>query len=186
LRTSFKVLYKEEELENVDAIFKALEQEYKKIFEGEFSNYFDEKDEKISRRKLLKNIIIISDFAIKELIESIAKLFKPEISGSNIFENYTSRAEKAAEVKKKLVSLHTKINDYFSQKGEITPSDLFFDINQFIETDLNYLLFKDWNEFLNHYNKLVHTDLSPEFKTNLKGFHTFITRILKEIVSNKQ
>jgi hypothetical protein len=134
----------------------------------------------------LKNITIIPDFAIKELIENIARLFKPEISGSNIFENYTSRAEKAAEVKKKLVNLHTKINDYFSQKGEITPADLFFDINQFIETDLNYLLFKDWNEFLNHYNKLVHTDLSPEFKGNLKGFHTFITRILKEIVSNKQ
>jgi len=187
LRDSLGARYKKEkELETVDVIFQDLEQEYKKIFEGEFPNFFEEKEEKVSRRKLLKNITIISDFAIKELIESVARLFMPEISGSNIFENYTSRAEKAAEVKKKLVKLHTKINDYFSQKGQITPSDIFFDINQFIETDLNYLLFKDWNEFLNYYNRLVRTDLSPEFKINLQGFHSFITKILKEIVSNKQ
>ena len=187
LRGCLQAVFKtEEEIENVDIIFQGLEQEYKKIFEGEFPHFFDEKDEKASPRKLLKNITIISDFAIKEFIESIARLFKPEISGSSIFENYTSRAEKAAEVKNKLVKLHTKINDYFSQKGEITPSDIFFDINQFIETDLNYLLFKDWNEFLNHYNVLVRTDLSPEFKTNLRGFHSLITRILKEIVSNKK
>jgi hypothetical protein len=187
LRSCLQAVFKtDKEIEKVDAIFQDLEQEYKKIFEGEFPHFFDDKVEKASPRKMLKNITIISDFAIKEFIENIAKLFKPEISGSYIFENYTSRAEKAAEVKNKLVKLHTKINDYFSQKGEITPSDIFFDINQFIETDLNYLLFKDWNEFLNHYNILVRTDLSPEFKANLQGFHSFITRILKEIVSNKK
>jgi hypothetical protein len=186
LRESFKTVFKsDEELEKIDKIFNALELEYKKIYDGEFPYYFDEKNEKIHKRKLLKNIIIISDFAIKELIENVAKLFKPEISGSSIFENYTSRAEKASEVKEKLMKLHTKINDYFSQKGKITPADIFFDINQFIETDLNYLLFKDWNEFLNYYNKLVLTDFSPEFKANLKAFHSFINKILKEIVDPK-
>jgi len=173
------------ELKKVDKIFKDLELEYKKIFEGEFPYYFDEKNEKLSKRKLLKNITIISDFAIKELIENIAKLFKPGISGSNIFENYISRSEKASEVKEKLVKLHTKINDFFTQKEKVPPAEIFFDINQFIETDLNYLLFKDWNEFLNYYNKLVMSDLSPEFKINLKAFHSFITKILKEIVESK-
>jgi hypothetical protein len=182
LQTMFKT---EAEIAGVDEIFTALEFESKKIFEGEFPHYFDDKDEKISKRSLLKNIIIISDMAIKELIESVAKLFKPEISGSNIFENYVSRSQKASEVKEKLVKLHTKINDFFSPKGKITPADIFYDINQFIETDLNYLLFKDWNEFLNYYNKLVRTDFSPDFKLNLKGFHSFITKILKEMVDRK-
>jgi hypothetical protein len=184
--TSLKDIFiDEKDLARISTIFTSLELEYKKIYDGEFPYYFDDKSEKINSRKLLKNIIIISDFAIKELIESVAKLFKPEISGSNIFENYISRAEKASEVKKKLGSLHTKINDYFSQKDKANPADIFYDINQFIETDLNYLLFKDWNEFLSFYNKLVRTDLSPEFKINLKAFHSFITKILKEMVDNK-
>jgi len=170
--------------EKIKKIFDALQLEYKKIFEGEFPYFFDDND-KINRRKLLKNITIISDFAIKELIENVARLFKPEISGSNIFENYISRAQKASEVKEKLVKLHTKINDYFSQKGKISPADIFFDMNQFIETDLNYLPFKDWNEFLNYYNNLVTTDFSPEFKITLKSFHSFITKILKDIVDSK-
>jgi hypothetical protein len=183
LRNALQMRFKnDQEMEKIDKIFHALELEYKKIFEGEFIYYFDEKSEKIGKRKLLKNVIIISDFAIKELIENVARLFKPEISGSNIFENYKSRSEKASEVKEKLMNLHAKINDYFSQKGKITPADIFYDINQFIETDLNYLLFKDWNEFLNYYNNLVRTDFSPEFKNNLKAFHSFITKILKEIV----
>jgi hypothetical protein len=187
LLESFKAVFiTEKELKKIDGIFHSLELEYKKIYDGEFPYLFDE-NEKINSRKLLKNIIIISDFAIKELIENVARLFKPEISGSSIFENYISRAEKASEVKKKLANLHTKINEFFSQKGKVktTPSDIFFDINQFIETDLNYLLFKDWNEFLNFYNMLVRTDLSPEFKLNLKAFHSFITKILKEMVDNK-
>lgn len=176
---------KEEEMQKIDKIFKDLRLEHQKIYEGEFPYYFDIDSEKVNRRKLLKNIIIISDFAIQDLIESVAKLFKPEISGNTIFENYTSRAEKASEVKEKLVKLHTKINNYFSEKTKITPADIFFDINQFIETDLNYLLFKDWNEFLDHYNKLVMTDFSPDFKTNLRAFHSFITKILKEMVDKK-
>jgi len=175
----------EKDLKKIDRIFNDLRLEYQKIYDSEFPYYFDTESEKTNRRELLKNIIIISDIAIQDLIESVAKLFKPEISGNTIFENYKSRAEKASEVKKKLVNLHSKINNYLTEKEKITPSDIFFDINQFIETDLNYLLFKDWNEFLNYYNKLVRTDLSPEFKTNLSSFHSFITKILKEMVNNK-
>ncbi len=173
------------EINKIDKTFKNLRLEYKKIYDGEFPYYFDAENEKISKRKLLKNIIIISDFAIQDLIGNMANLFKPEISGNTIFENYTSRIEKASEVKKKLMTLHSKINNYFSKKGKITPADIFFDINQFIETDLNYLLFKDWNDFLNYYNKLVRTDFSPEFKANLRSFHSFITKILKEMVDKK-
>ncbi|MCP5103664.1 MAG: hypothetical protein GY950_09815, partial [bacterium] len=186
LQQSLKSTYaKKKELDKIDKIFNDLRLEYQKIYEGEFPYYFDWENEKINRRKLLKNIIIISDFAIQDLIENVAKLYKPEISGNTIFENYTSRAEKASEVKQKLVKLHSKINNYFARKEKITPADIFFDINQFIETDLNYLLFKDWNEFLNHYNKLVRTDFAPEFKDNLRSFHTFITKILKEMVDKK-
>lgn len=186
LQQTLKNNFKEEKtLKKIDKIFDDLHLEYQKIFEGEFPYYFDTENEKLSRRKLLKNIIIISDFAIQDLIESIAKLFKPEISGNTIFENYTSRSEKSSEVKKKLAKLHSKINNYFAEKDDITPSDIFFDINQFIETDLNYLLFKDWNEFLNHYNRLVRTDFSPDFKTNLSAFHSFITKVLKEMVDKK-
>ncbi len=175
----------EKDLKKIDRIFNDLRLEYQKIYDSEFPYYFDVESEKTNRRELLKNIVIISDIAIQDLIESVAKLFKPEISGNAIFENYKSRAEKASEVKKKLVNLHSKINNYLTDKERITPSDIFFDINQFIETDLNYLLFKDWNEFLNYYNKLVRADLSPEFKMNLRSFHSFITKILKEMVNNK-
>jgi hypothetical protein len=186
LQQSLKEPFKsEKDMKKIDRIFNDLRLEYQKIYDSEFPYYFDTESEKTNRRELLKNIIIISDIAIQDLIESVAKLFKPEISGNTIFENYKSRAEKASEVKKKLVNLHSKINNYLTDKEKITPSDIFFDINQFIETDLNYLLFKDWNEFLNYYNKLVRTDLSPEFKTNLRSFHSFITKVLKEMVNNK-
>jgi hypothetical protein len=168
-----------------DKIFKELKLEYQKIFDGEFIQYFKKDNEKINMRKLLKNIIIISEIAIQDLIENVAKLFKPEISGNSIFENYISRAEKSSEVKQKLEKLHSKINNYLSKKEKISPSDIFFDINQFIETDLNYLLFKDWNEFLNYYNKLIRTDFSPEFKTNLRSFHLFISKIVNEMTQGK-
>jgi hypothetical protein len=174
------------ELAAVSTVFKNLKMEFKKIFEGELPMYFDPETNKTKKRKMIQNIVIISEMAIQELIENVARLFKPEISGSSIFENYVSRRQKSIEVKKKLIKLHTKINDYFSNPGSIEPSDIFFDINQFMETDLNYLLYKDWNEFLSLYDNLSRSNLSSEFEPAMHTFHAFLTRVLKEIVSEKK
>ena len=174
------------ELDAVGAIFKDLKLEFQKICEGELPLYFDPDTNKIKKRKTIQNIVIITEMAIQEMIEGVARLFKPEISGSNIFENYVSRRQKSIEVKKKLVKLHTRINDYFSNRDSIAPSEIFYDINLFMETDLNYLLYKDWNEFLSFHDHLSRTSFSIEFEPTLRAFHTFLTRVLKEIVSDKK
>ena len=174
------------ELAAISTIFKNLKLEYQKIYEGELPMYFDASANKIKKRKMIQNIIIISEMAIQELIESVARLFKPEITGSAIFENYVSRKQKSIEVKKKLIQLHTKINDFFSNRSNIAPSEIFFDINQFMEADLNYLLYKDWNEFLSFYDNLSRTNFSIEFEPTLRAFQSFLTRVLKEIVSDKK
>lgn len=173
------------ELDNLKEIIGNLEMEYKKIFEGELPLYFDSESNKIKKRKMIQNIVIISEVAIQEVIEQTARLYRPEISGGNIFENYVSRRQKSIEVKKKLIKLHTKINDYFAHPDSISPSEIFFDINLFLETDLNYLLYKDWNEFLNHYDNLSHSNFSAAFEPTLRAFHSFLTRVLKEIVSER-
>jgi len=170
----------------VDDLFKNLKLEYKKIWEGEMPLYFDSGSDKLKKRRMIQNIVVIAEVAIQELIETVARLFKPGISGSSIFENYVSRRQKALEVKKKLIRLHTKINDYFTHKDSIAPSEIFFDINQFMESDLNYLLYKDWNEFLGYYDNLNRTNFSAEFEPTLRSFHSFLTRVLKEIVSEKK
>lgn len=183
LKKSFESFFSDsKELKEMKAVFQSFEQEYRKIFEGEFPNFFKVADEKVNQRKLLKNVIIISDFAVQELIESILKMFKPEIPLDNIFENYMSRKQKSLEVKKKLTKLHSKISDYFSSTERITADDIFYEINLFMESDLNYLLYKDWNEFLSYYNTLVSTDFSSEFKINLRSFHSFITQVLKDMI----
>ena len=174
------------ELDEIGAIFKNLKMEFKKICEGELPLFFDSNTNKIKKRKMIQNIVIISEVAIQELIENVARLFKPEISGSNIFKNHVSRKQKSIEVKKKLINLHTKINDYFSNKGSIAPSEIFFDINLFMETDLNYLLYKDWNEFLSFYDNLSRTNFSIEFEPTMRAFQAFLTRVLKEIASEKK
>jgi len=173
-------------IKNIKTSLKNMELEFKKIFDGEFPYYFSNENDKLNKRKLLKNIIMISDIAIQEFVENTAKIFNPEISGNSIFNNYTSRKQKAIELKSKLTKLHSKINDYFSNKENITPSDIFFDINLFIETDLNYLLYKDWNEFLKYYNNLINANFSAEFEIHLRSFHSFITNILKEIIDRKK
>ncbi len=175
----------ESNIKDIDGIFNSFTLEYKKIYEKEFMLYFEKDEEKSSRRRVLVNVVNISYIAIRELIENISLIFKPDFKASTIFENYLSRKSRAEHIKKKLMNLHTKINDYLTGKGAITPSDIFFELNLFIETDLNFLLYKDWNEFLNHYNNLQKSDFTPEFKHNLNKFHSFITEILKEIVNRK-
>ena len=155
--------------------------EYQKIYEGELPNFFAESDEKLNKRKIIKNIILISDLAIQDLIETIAQLFKPEISGSNIFERYISRKEQSRELKNKLTKLNQKINDYFNKKGNLTQEDILFDLNLFIETNVNYLSFKEWNKFLRYYDNLIKINFSSEFDLNLKSFNSFVASLLKDL-----
>ncbi len=166
----------------IEKVLEGFKQEYKKIFEGELPNFFRSDSDRSDQRKVLKNIVIISDMAIKELIETTAKVFDPEISGGTIFENYVSRREKSDAVKARLSRLHGKINDYFSSSDHIPPSDILFDLNVFIETDLNFLQYKDWNEFLYFHNHLTEANFTDEFDVTLKSFHSFITLLLKELV----
>jgi len=184
-KTIGKTLNKEKECLKLDKAFTSLKFEYKKIYSGELPYYFEVSNEKINKRKLLKNVADISDFAAQHLIESVAKFFKPEINGKRIFGDFISRDQMVSEVKKKLETLYAKISNYLSQKGEISSADIFFDINLFMETDLTYLLYKDWTEFLKFYDDLVGSDFTPEFKNTLRGFQSFIARILKEIAEFK-
>ncbi len=173
------------ELDTVRGVFANLTPEFQKVFSGELPLTFEPEAGRTKRRKMLQNVVIISEVMMQELIETTARLYQPQILGSTIFENYVSRRQKSIEVKKKLIKLHTKINDYFIHPGTITPAEVFFDINLFLETDLNYLLYKDWNEFLAHYDHLSRTNFSGEFEPTLRGFQSFLTSVLKDIVSEK-
>jgi len=174
------------DLKKIAEVMESLKSEYKKIYEGELPNYFSANQERINRRKIIKNIVIISDVAIQELIETVAKTFKPEISGSTIFEVHISRKQQSMEVRNKLSKLYDRIGEYFSKKSNLTPADIMFDINLFIETDLNYLLFKDWNEFLSYHSNLVKINFSSEFDHNLRSFQNFLSGLLKDLGDNKK
>jgi hypothetical protein len=178
--------YKEDEIIKIDLLFSASRQEYNKIFERELPGFFDITNEMSNRRKLLKNIVTISDFAMQAIIEGVLQLFRPEITGKTIFENYKSRQEHWFEIKKKLLRLHSKLNDYFTTSGKINSADIFFDMNVFIETDLNFLPYNYWNEYLDFYNNLIRADFTSEFKIILKSFHGFITRLLKQGIADEK
>ena len=170
-----------DQLKKVRKVYDELKLEYQKIYEGELPNFFADSDEKLNKRKIIKNIILISDLAVQDLIETIAQLFKPEISGSNIFERYISRKEQSRELKNKLTKLNQKINDYFNKKGNITQEDILFDLNLFIESNVNYLSFKEWNKFLHYYDNLIKINFSSEFDLNLKSFNSFVASLLKDL-----
>ena len=181
-----KVVKDKDQLDNVVKAFAELNLEYKKIYDGELPNFFSEADEKLNKRKKIKNIVLISDFAIQEMIETIAQVFKPEISGSNIFEKYVSRKEQSLDIKKKLYKLSQKVNDYFKKRKSLTQADILFDLNLFIENDVNYLPFTEWNKFISYYENLIRINFSSEFDLNLKSFNTFISSIVEEKSGSKK
>jgi len=181
LENSMKKVIKEKEpMALVKKAFEGLKTEYQKIFDGELPNYFQDNEEKFNKRKIIKNIVMISDIAIQEVIETVAQVFKPDITGTTIFDRYISRKEQSAAVKNKLQKLHQKIIDYFAKKGNVTQADVLFDLNMFIENDVNYLMFAEWNEFLTYYNNLIKINFSSEIDLNLKSFNTFVASLLKE------
>ncbi len=172
-------------MKELQATFENFQLELKKVYDGELPLYFSNEVSKVKKRRILKNIIIIIESATQEMIVSVVRLFR-DISPEQIFTNYVSRRDRALEIKRKLIRLHSKIDDFFVGKNKIAPSDVFFEINLFIEKDLNYLLYKDWNEFLMHYNNLNRSTFTSDFEPFLRSFHLFITRLIKDLIPEKE
>lgn len=185
LKNSLGGFLEEKKCGDIDRGFMAYRFEYQKIYAGEFPYYFEADSEKVNKRKLLKNTAVLSTLATQQLIESVARIFNPEINGEQLFGDFIPREQMVMELKKKLEGLYNKINEYFSRRGELSSADVLFEVNLFMENDLNYLIYKDWNDFLKFHQTLIKSDFTPEFKINLKAFQGFIAKILNEIKAGK-
>jgi len=181
LRSVLKEYLNQKLRDRFEKIIKGFTYEYKKIYEGELVNYFKPELTPAKQKKIIRNVYTISSYAIKELIEGVAILFNPDLSGKKLFENLVSRQEKSQDVKNQLIKITKKIDFYLSRERKISPQELFFDLNLFIETDLNYLLYKDWNEFLKHYNGLLQKNFTTEFDINLRSFKKFLIQLIKQL-----
>ena len=158
-----------------------LQLELQKIFHGELLHYFKEETNRMRKRKIIKNVIIMTELCIQEAIETVVRIFMPDITGSTIFEKYVSRKEREMVVKEKLLLLHQRIDDYFKQEKNASPAEVFLEINQFVDSDLNFLLYKDWNEFMNFYHSLNRCGFSSDFPPHLRLFFHFLNRLLKDM-----
>ncbi len=158
-----------------------LQLELQKIFHGELLAYFKEETSKIRRRKIIRNVIIMTELCIQEVIETVVRIFMPDITGATIFEKYISRKEREQAVKEKLLLLHRRIEDYFKQEKSASPAEVFLEINQFVDSDLNFMLYKDWNEFMNFYHSLNRCGFSSDFPPHLRLFFHFLNRLLKDM-----
>lgn len=185
LKSSLEGVLKGEKFADVDRAFVVYRFRYQNIYADEFPYYFEADSEKVNKRKLLKNTAVFSTMATQQLIESIARVFNPKIAGEQLFSDFIPQEQMVMELKKKLESLYTRINEYFSSRAELSSTDVLFEVNLFMETDLNYLIYKDWNDFLKLHQTLIKSDFKPEFKTNLKAFQGFIAKILNEIKAGK-
>jgi len=148
--------------------------EIKKIFDGELPSYFEVESNKMGKRRTVKNMLVISRFAMEEMIASVALLLNTDIPIRVIFPDYVPRHDLLGEALKKLKFMYDKINYYFVRKGNVESSEIILDVQLFMERDLHFLYYAKWNEFKAQYQKLSLAASPGDFEPVLREFHTFI------------
>ncbi len=182
-----KVLNDNFEKKTINKVLKVATDNFKndfnKIYQGELPFLFVKKGV-INRKKLLKNIVLVSEMALQDLVKSVSLLFNPKLKGEELFDNYIDRKERLSDLNVSLKRLYDFISRYFealSSENEISREDVLFEVNLFMEKDISYLLYKDWDAFIKIYEILLKEEKEDGFNKKLRSFKIHMAKIRKEL-----
>ncbi len=164
--------------DTIDATIFSLSMELKKVYRIELIDILSLEEPSLIYAKLENSKGILKE-CFQQSIVQIAKFFRTDLRGHDIFADYINRLE---QTRKLLSSLEKLIEHVIVfRDGRLENEVLHACIRQFKDTSLKYLMFKDWQVFEQFQKNIVATDNDDNLDILLSDFETYLEALTKEI-----
>ncbi len=169
---------REELADSVDATIFSMAMELKKVYRIELIDILSLDEPSLIYAKLENSKGILKE-CFQQSIVQVAKYFKSDLLGRDIFEGYTNRLEQSKILLNSLTKLIGQIVSF--RDGRTKDECLYSCIQVFKETSLKYLMFKDWQVFEQFQKSIASTDDIGNLNTLLSDFETYLEALTKEV-----
>jgi hypothetical protein len=170
----------QEGVDALDATIFALSQEIKKVFSHELVGLVYLRHAPPIFAKVENSHGMLKN-ALQQSIVQISQAFDASFDASQMFSSYVTRLEQSRHLLREISSLLEVLRDFEDVADYETLSALRKNFENFRETSLKHLMFKDWEEYEKFLDEVAGSKTREKLRFTLHRFRVFMEALHGEV-----
>ena len=108
-------------------------------------------------------------------------MFNPLVQGHDIFSDFTAKFEQSVELREQLARLVHVVREFQTHRDDTTAADMKEAISRFYDTDMKYLMFRDWSGFELFFIEILKCPSLSALLQISHRFETFLSTLHREV-----
>jgi hypothetical protein len=163
-----------------DSFVYSLPFEMKKVISTELVDISVARQPDIVRARVENSHGILKDCFQQSLVQ-LAQVFDPLIQGRDIFEDFTAKFEQSVELREQLARLVHVVREFQTHRDDTTAADMKEAISRFYDTDMKYLMYRDWSGFELFFIEILKCPSLSALLQISHRFETFLSTLHREV-----
>jgi hypothetical protein len=163
-----------------DSFVYSLPFEMKKVISTELVDISVARQPDIVRARVENSHGILKDCFQQSLVQ-LAQAFDPIIQGRDIFGDFTAKFEQSVELREQLGRLVHFVREFQAHRDETTAADMKEAISRFYDTDMKYLMYRDWSGFELFFIEILKCPSLSALLQISHRFETFLSTLHREV-----
>jgi hypothetical protein len=163
-----------------DSFVYSLPFEMKKVISTELVDISVARQPDIVRARVENSHGILKDCFQQSLVQ-LAQVFDPLIQGRDIFEDFTAKFEQSVELREQLGRLVHFVREFQIHRDDTRAADMKEAISQFYDTDMKYLMYRDWSGFELFFIEILKCPSLAALLQISHRFETFLSTLHREV-----
>ena len=180
-RRALKTIDPESRLHEIyDSFVYSLPFEMKKVISTELVDISVARQPDIVRARVENSHGILKDCFQQSLVQ-LAQVFDPLVQGRDIFEDFTAKFEQSVELREQLGRLVHFVREFQIHRDDTRAADMKEAISQFYDTDMKYLMYRDWSGFELFFIEILKCPSLAALLQISHRFETFLSTLHREV-----
>jgi len=163
-----------------DSLVYSLPFEMKKVISTELVDISVARQPDIVRARVENSHGILKDCFQQSLVQ-LAQVFDPLVQGRDIFEDFTAKFEQSVELREQLARLVHVVREFQAKRDDAAAADMKEAISRFYDTDMKYLMYRDWSGFELFYIEILKCGHLAGLQQIGHRFETFLVTLFREV-----
>jgi len=163
-----------------DSLVYSLPFEMKKVVSTELVDISVARQPDIVRARVENSHGILKDCFQQSLVQ-LAQVFDPLVQGRDIFEDFTAKFEQSVELREQLARLVHVVREFQTHRDENSAADMKEAISRFYDTDMKYLMYRDWSGFELFFIEILKCPSLSALLQISHRFETFLATLHREV-----
>jgi hypothetical protein len=164
-----------------DSLVYCLPLELKKVINTELLDISVSRQADNIRARVENSHGILRD-CFQQSIVQVAQAFEPEISGEDIFPDFTAKLDQSVRLRDGLASLIRAVREFSTKKTESAAQNMRDEISLFYDESMKYLMYRDWTGFEIFFIEMLKCGSHTALLQIAHRFETFLTTLFREVM----